>query len=67
MKRLEKLHPHLARLIPIRPWIALGLFVTGVLITIYAFATHNLWIAIAGAPLLGGGLGFLIIPLPYPR
>ncbi len=57
----------LSRLIPIRPWIALGLFVVGVAITIPAFAYHNLWMALAGAPFLGGALGFLLLPLPYSR
>jgi hypothetical protein len=64
MRRMEA---PLARLIPARPWIALVLFVVGVGVTVYAFANHNLWIALAGAPFLGGGLGFLLIPLPYPR
>lgn len=57
----------LSRLIPVRPWIALTLFVIGVVITVVAFWYHNLWLALAGAPFLGGGLGFLLIPLPYPR
>ncbi len=64
MARVEK---HLAKLIPVRPWIALALFLIGVAITVPAFAWSNLWLALAGAPFLGGGLGFLLIPLPYPR
>jgi hypothetical protein len=39
----------------------------GVAITIPAFKNHNLWLAIAGGPFLGGALGILLIPLPYPR
>lgn len=57
----------LERLIPVRPWIALGLLVVGVAITVPAFYLHNLWLALAGAPFLGGALAFLLIPLPYPR
>lgn len=63
----ELLHTSLARLIPIRPWLALASFVTGVLITVPAFYLHNLWLALLGAPFLGGALGVLLIPLPYRR
>lgn len=58
---------HLARLIPLRPWIALGLLILGVAITIPAFYIHDLWLAIVGALPLGGALGILLIPLPYAR
>jgi hypothetical protein len=64
MKRLEA---RLQRLIPLRPWLALGSFVLGVLITIPAFWLHDLWLALAGAPFLAGGLLILLIPLPYCR
>ena len=57
----------LARLIPIRPWIALVLFLVGAGATVVAFRDHNLWLAIAAFPILAGGLGFLLIPLPYQR
>jgi general stress protein CsbA len=57
----------LARFIPIRPWVALALLVVGVAMTIPAFYLHNLWLALAGALPLGGALGILLIPLPYPR
>jgi hypothetical protein len=57
----------LARLIPIRPWIALGNFLLGAAITVPAFIAHDLWLALAGAVFLGGALGALLIPLPYPR
>ncbi|MFN2383786.1 MAG: hypothetical protein ABR559_05920 [Gemmatimonadota bacterium] len=63
----ERLHAALARLIPVRHWLALASFVTGVLITVCAFHNHNLWLALAGAPFLGGALGVLLIPLPYSR
>lgn len=63
----ERVHTSLARLIPIRPWLALASFLTGVVITVAAFYGHNLWLALAGAPFLGGALGVLLIPLPYPR
>ena len=61
------MHRLLARFMPIRPWAALVLFVIGVAITVPAFRNHDLWLAIAGAPFLLGGLGVLLIPLPYPR
>ena len=64
---MATLESRLARLIPLRPWIALGSFVVGVVITVVAFWYHSLWLAVAGAPFLGGGLGVLVIPLPYPR
>lgn len=57
----------LARLIPVRPWIALASFLLGVAITVPAFYGHNLWAALVGLPLLAGGLVVLLIPLPYPR
>jgi hypothetical protein len=61
---IEKL---LTRFIRVRPWIALVFLLIGVAITIPAFKNHNLWLAIAGGPFLGGALGILLIPLPYPR
>ena len=64
---MARLVPLLARLIPVRPWIALALFVIGVAITVPAFYLHSLWLALAGAPFLGGALVFLLLPLPYPR
>lgn len=57
----------LARLIPLRPWIALALLLTGIAITVLAFWTHDLWLALIGAVPLAGALGFLLIPLPHPR
>lgn len=64
---MGKMDRHLARLIGVRPWLALGSLLLGVAITVPAFATHNLWLALAGAPFLGGALGVLLIPLPYSR
>ncbi|HET6362941.1 MAG TPA: hypothetical protein VFH11_12930 [Gemmatimonadota bacterium] len=57
----------LARLIPVRPWIALASFLLGVAITVPAFLWHDLYLALAGAVFLGGALFTLLIPLPYPR
>ena len=57
----------LARLIPIRPWIALGSFLLGAAITVPAFIAHDLYLAVAGLVFLGGALITLLIPLPYPR
>lgn len=57
----------LARLIPIRPWIALGHFLLGAAITVPSFYLHNLWGAILGLLILGGAIGFLLVPLPYNR
>ena len=57
----------LARLIPVRPWIALGHFLLGAAITVPSFWMHNLWGAIVGLLILGGALGFLLVPLPYNR
>jgi hypothetical protein len=64
---MARFEPLLERLIPVRAWMALALFVTGVVITVPAFYLHSLWLAIAGAPFLGGALGFLLLPLPYRR
>lgn len=61
---IEKL---LSRLIAVRPWIALACLVAGIAITVAAFYIHNLWLALAGAPFLGGAIGVLLIPLPYAR
>ena len=57
----------LARLIPVRPWIALTHFLLGAAITAPSFYLHNLWGAILGLVILGGALGVLLIPLPYSR
>lgn len=57
----------LARLIPIRPWIALGSFLLGAAITVPAFISHDLYLAVVGLVFLGGALGTLLLPLPYPR
>lgn len=57
----------LARLIPVRPWLALTHFLLGATITAASFYLHNLWGAILGLALLGGALGVLLIPLPYSR
>ena len=57
----------LARLIPIRPWIALSSFLLGAAITVPAFIAHDLYLALVGAVFLGGALGALLLPLPYPR
>lgn len=57
----------LGRLIPIRPWLSLALLLIGIAITVPAFYLHNLALAIVGALPLGGALGVLLIPLPYPR
>ena len=57
----------LARLIPIRPWIALSSFLLGAAITVPAFIGHDLYLALGGAVFLGGALGVLLLPLPYPR
>ncbi|HET7693032.1 MAG TPA: hypothetical protein VFM44_08105 [Gemmatimonadota bacterium] len=57
----------LARLIPLRPWIALSSFLLGAAITVPAFIGHDLYLALLGAVFLGGALFTLLIPLPYPR
>ena len=57
----------LARLIPIRPWIALSSFLLGAAITVPAFIAHDLYLAVVGLVFLGGALGSLLLPLPYPR
>ena len=57
----------LARLIPVRPWIALSNFLLGAAITVPAFYMHDLLLAVIGLALLGGALFVLLIPLPYPR
>ncbi|HUP00489.1 MAG TPA: hypothetical protein VM737_03085 [Gemmatimonadota bacterium] len=62
-----RIEPLLARLIPLRPWIALGSLIVGILLTVPAFYLHNLWLALIGAVPLGGALGILLIPLPYAR
>jgi len=64
---VDRLTPLLARLIPIRGKIALALFVAGLGVTVAAFYRHDLVLAVAGLPLLAGGLGFLFIPLPFRR
>jgi hypothetical protein len=55
----ETIRKLLTRFIPLRPWVALVLLLIGLAITI--------WLSLAGAPFLGGALGILLIPLPYPR
>ena len=57
----------LARLIPVRPWIALTHFLLGAAITVPSFYLHNLWGAILGLLILGGAPGSLLLPLPYSR
>jgi len=57
----------LARLIPVRPFLALASFLVGVVITVPAFYLHNLWAALLGLVFLSGALVLLLIPLPYPR
>ncbi|CAN5878748.1 hypothetical protein BH20GEM1_BH20GEM1_05910 [soil metagenome] len=57
----------LARLIPVRPWIALANFLLGSAITVPAFYLHDLLLAVIGLAILGGALIVLLIPLPYPR
>jgi hypothetical protein len=64
MPRIDSM---LERFIGVRPWVALLSFLIGVAITVPAFWLHNLWLALAGAPFLGGGLLVLLVPLPYPR
>lgn len=61
------LKENLARLIPLRPWIALGLLLVGIALTVTAFRTHDFWLALLGGAPLAGALGFLLIPLPHPR
>ena len=63
----EKIRGMLAKLIPVRPYIALGHFVVGALITVMAFYGHSFVLAVIGLLILGGALGFLLIPLPYER
>lgn len=62
-----ELRSTLARLIPLRPWIALALLLIGIAMTVPAFYLHDLWLALAGAVPLVGALLFLLIPLPHPR
>jgi hypothetical protein len=57
----------LARLIPVRPWIALSNFLLGAAITVPSFYFHDLLWATIGLIILGGTLVVLLIPLPYPR
>lgn len=57
----------LARLIPVRPWIALVSFLVGVLVTVPAFYYHEFWLAVAGLLPLGGALVVLLVPLPFER
>lgn len=57
----------LARLIPLRPWMALGSFLLGAALTVPAFYMHDLILAVIGLVVLGGALVVLLIPLPYPR
>lgn len=57
----------LARLIPVRPFLALVSFLVGVAITVPAFYLHHLEAAILGLVFLGGALVVLLIPLPYRR
>jgi hypothetical protein len=57
----------LARLIPLRPWIALSNFLLGAALTVPGFYTHDLLLATIGLVILGGALFVLLIPLPYPR
>ena len=57
----------LARLIPVRPWIALSSFLLWAAITVPAFITHDLYLALVGAVFLGGALFALLLPLPYSR
>lgn len=63
----ERIKTRLARLIPVRPWIALSMLLLGIAISIPSFYYHDLWTALVGLALMGGALGFLLIPLPYPR
>lgn len=63
----EKIRASLSRLIPVRPWIALSMLLAGIAISIPAFYYHDLWAALVGLALMGGSLGFLLIPLPFPR
>ena len=63
----EALQRMLARLIPIRPYIALGHFLVGAPITVVAFYGHSFVLAVIGLLILGGALGVLLIPLPYDR
>lgn len=63
----DRVERHLARLIPLRPWLALGHLLVGVAITIPAFILHDLTLAVVGAVFLGGALGVLLVPLPYSR
>jgi hypothetical protein len=63
----ETIRKLLTRFIPLRPWVALVLLLIGLAITIPAFKNHDFWLSLAGAPFLGGALGILLIPLPYPR
>lgn len=57
----------LARLIPVRPWIALGHFLLGGTIAALSFYFHDLLWGAIGLLILGGALGSLLIPLPYSR
>ena len=58
---------NLTRLIPVRPWIALGHFLLGGMIAALSFYFHDLLWATIGLVIVGGALGSLLIPLPYPR
>lgn len=63
----EKIRHSLTRLIPVRPWIALALLLTGIAISVSAFWLHHLWGALLGLALMGGALVFLLVPMPHPR
>ena len=67
MPAVAPFETQLGRFIAMRPWIALASFIVGVAITVVAFWIHSLWLAILGAPFLGGGIGVLVIPLPDSR
>lgn len=63
----ETMERLLARLIPVRPWLALASLLVGIAITVVAFWIHSLALAILGAPFLLGALAILLVPLPFPR
>jgi hypothetical protein len=63
----DRIRAALARFIPLRAKLAIASLLLGILLTVPAFYLHDLWLALIGAPPLGGALVILLIPLPHTR